>query len=85
MRLSEMPPEIKRIAPGLGEHNDYVLQELLGYSEQEVTELVKEQVIYRLGKDLSFLPHPIHLLRCNSTEAKYLRPSPCKERRNWNR
>jgi crotonobetainyl-CoA:carnitine CoA-transferase CaiB-like acyl-CoA transferase len=46
MRLSEMPPEIKRIAPGLGEHNDYVLRELLGYSEQEVTELVKEQVIY---------------------------------------
>jgi len=46
MRLSDLPPEIKRIAPGLGEHNDYVLQELLGYSEQEVTELVKEQVIY---------------------------------------
>jgi benzylsuccinate CoA-transferase BbsF subunit len=46
MRLSEMPPEIKRIAPGLGEHNDYVLRELLGYSEQEAAELVKEQVIY---------------------------------------
>ena len=46
MRLSEMPPEIKRIAPDLGEHNDYVLQKLLGYSEQEAAELVQEQVIY---------------------------------------
>ena len=46
MRLSEMPPEIKRFAPAMGEHNDYVLKELLGYSEQEVGELVKQQVIY---------------------------------------
>jgi crotonobetainyl-CoA:carnitine CoA-transferase CaiB-like acyl-CoA transferase len=58
MRLSEMPPEIKRIAPGLGEHNDYVLQELLGYSEQEVTELVKEQVIYETGERFIVSPSP---------------------------
>jgi crotonobetainyl-CoA:carnitine CoA-transferase CaiB-like acyl-CoA transferase len=46
MRLSEMPPEIRRNAPDIGEHNDYVLKELLGYSQQEVEGLVKEQVIY---------------------------------------
>jgi crotonobetainyl-CoA:carnitine CoA-transferase CaiB-like acyl-CoA transferase len=46
MRLSEMPPEIRRNAPDIGEHNDYVLKELLGYSQQEVEELVKGQVIY---------------------------------------
>ena len=35
MRLSEMPPVIRRNAPDMGEHNDYVLKDLLGYSEQE--------------------------------------------------
>jgi crotonobetainyl-CoA:carnitine CoA-transferase CaiB-like acyl-CoA transferase len=30
----------------MGEHNDYVLKELLGYSPQEVVELIEQQVIY---------------------------------------
>ena len=46
MRLSDMPPVIERNAPSMGEHNDYVLKDLLGYSQQEVIELVEQQVIY---------------------------------------
>jgi crotonobetainyl-CoA:carnitine CoA-transferase CaiB-like acyl-CoA transferase len=46
MRLSEMPPVIRRYAPSIGEHNEYVLKELLGYSQPEVDELVKQQIIY---------------------------------------
>jgi benzylsuccinate CoA-transferase BbsF subunit len=46
MRLSDMPPVVERNAPAMGEHNDYVLKELLGYSPQEVIELVEQQVIY---------------------------------------
>jgi benzylsuccinate CoA-transferase BbsF subunit len=46
MRLSDMPPTIWRNAPSLGENNDYVLRELLGYSQQEVAELVVQQIIY---------------------------------------
>ena len=33
-------------APVLGQHNEYVYQELLGLSEREVNRLVEEQVIY---------------------------------------
>jgi crotonobetainyl-CoA:carnitine CoA-transferase CaiB-like acyl-CoA transferase len=33
-------------APVLGQHNEYVYQELLGLTEQEATRLVEEQVIY---------------------------------------
>ena len=44
--LSDMPPTFQRHAPSLGENNDFVLKELLGYSQQEVTELVKQQIIY---------------------------------------
>jgi len=46
MRLSDMPPVVERNAPAMGENNDYVLKELLGYSPQEVVELVEQQVIY---------------------------------------
>ena len=33
-------------APILGQHNEYVYQELLGMSGQEMNRLVEEQVIY---------------------------------------
>ncbi len=42
--LSKTPYELKR-APVLGEHNDYVYKELLGLSDEEVTELINEGVI----------------------------------------
>jgi crotonobetainyl-CoA:carnitine CoA-transferase CaiB-like acyl-CoA transferase len=46
MRLNDMPPTIRRNAPAMGEHNDYVLSELLDYSPQEVAALIAQQVIY---------------------------------------
>jgi len=45
MRLSKTPTPIRRPAPLLGEHNDYVLGEILGMSKEEIQELVDEQII----------------------------------------
>lgn len=44
--LSETPGKIKRPAPLLGEHNDYVYGELLGLSRGEIKSLVEKKVIY---------------------------------------
>jgi crotonobetainyl-CoA:carnitine CoA-transferase CaiB-like acyl-CoA transferase len=45
MRLSDMPPTIRRPAPSIGEHNDYVLKDLLGYSATQVADLVAQKII----------------------------------------
>jgi formyl-CoA transferase len=45
MRLSDMPPQIRRPAPSIGEHNDYVLKDLLGYSTAQVADLVAQKII----------------------------------------
>lgn len=44
--LSETPARVTRSAPLLGADNAYVLQELLGLSEQEIKELAAAQVVY---------------------------------------
>ncbi len=44
--LSETPGQIRRPAPLLGEHNDYVYGDLLGLSEDEIEELVAKKIIY---------------------------------------
>jgi benzylsuccinate CoA-transferase BbsF subunit len=44
--LSETPGEIRRPAPLLGEHNNYVFGELLGLAEDEIEALVEKKVIY---------------------------------------
>jgi len=44
-RLSKSHMTIRRPAPLLGEHNDYVLRELLGMSNEEIQSLVDEQII----------------------------------------
>ena len=46
LRLSRTVCAIRRPAPSLGEHNDYVLGELLGFSSEEILSLEKEKVIY---------------------------------------
>jgi crotonobetainyl-CoA:carnitine CoA-transferase CaiB-like acyl-CoA transferase len=43
--LSETPGRVSRAAPVFGQHNDYVLTELLGYSPDEVRELTDEGVL----------------------------------------
>ena len=40
MRLSRTPGRVERTGPTLGEHNDFVLRELLGYADDEITQLV---------------------------------------------
>jgi crotonobetainyl-CoA:carnitine CoA-transferase CaiB-like acyl-CoA transferase len=44
--MSVTPPLIERAAPLLGEHNDYVLGELLGLSAQERQRLVAQKIVY---------------------------------------
>ena len=45
-KLSGTPGEVRRHAPMLGQHNDYVFRELLGKPESEIAQLVEEKVIY---------------------------------------
>ena len=45
MRFSKAPIKIRRPSPLVGEHNDYVLGELLGMSKQEIQSLVDKQII----------------------------------------
>ena len=45
-KLSRTPGGIYRHAPLLGEHNEYVLGELLGISGEEIKRLEEEQVVY---------------------------------------
>jgi len=45
-RMSATPAPIGRAAPNLGEHNDYVLGELLGLSPEQRQRLVADKVIY---------------------------------------
>jgi benzylsuccinate CoA-transferase BbsF subunit len=44
-KLSGTPGEVRRHAPLLGEHNDYVFRELLGRTESEIAQLIEEKVI----------------------------------------
>lgn len=43
--LSETPGEITSAAPGLGEHNELVFKDWIGYSEQEFRDLVEKGAI----------------------------------------
>ena len=45
-RLSKTPARVIRHGPLLGQHNDYVLGELLGMSKEEIERLTAEQVLY---------------------------------------
>jgi benzylsuccinate CoA-transferase BbsF subunit len=45
-KFSETPAAITRSAPLLGEHNEYVLRDLLGLSAQELSQLVEERIVY---------------------------------------
>jgi len=45
-KFSRTPGSIRRRAPLLGEHNQYVFCELLGMGEEEVSRLAEEKVLY---------------------------------------
>ncbi len=44
-RLSATPVKVQRPAPLLGEHNQYILGELLGMPQSEIDQLIEEQVV----------------------------------------
>jgi crotonobetainyl-CoA:carnitine CoA-transferase CaiB-like acyl-CoA transferase len=44
-KLSETPAQLRRPAPLLGQHNDYVFGELLGMSKEELAKYTEEGVI----------------------------------------
>jgi crotonobetainyl-CoA:carnitine CoA-transferase CaiB-like acyl-CoA transferase len=44
-QLSATPATIRRRAPAFGEHNDYIFKELLGLSDERVTELKAAKII----------------------------------------
>ncbi len=45
VKFSETQPELKTPAPLLGQHNEEILSELLGYNEETIRELMKKGVI----------------------------------------
>ena len=45
IKMSETPARPIRPAPCLGEHNEYVLREILGLSEEEIEDLEEQKVI----------------------------------------
>jgi benzylsuccinate CoA-transferase BbsF subunit len=45
-RFSKTPASIRQPAPLLGQHNHYVLHDLLGMSEDEIQRLVDEEAVY---------------------------------------
>ena len=44
-RFSNVPQQLQRPAPLLGEHNEYVLKELLGYTDDEIAEFLIQGAI----------------------------------------
>lgn len=52
IKLSKTPATFRLPAPCLGEHNDYVLRELLGLSEEEIAELEQSGVIGNADPDI---------------------------------
>ncbi len=45
LKLSRTPVKIERACPELGEHTEEVLQNLLGFSQEKITELRSVQAI----------------------------------------
>ena len=44
-RMSRTPAEVKRSAPTWGRDNQYVLEEILGYGEEKITELIAAEAL----------------------------------------
>ena len=45
MRFSRTPARAAWSAPEIGQHNDHVLRELLGLTDEEITELVIDEAL----------------------------------------
>ncbi|MEX2158449.1 MAG: CoA transferase [Dehalococcoidia bacterium] len=51
VRMSETPPAVQRPAPCIAQDNEYVLQEVLGYSADEFNDLVADGAVEYYGAD----------------------------------
>lgn len=51
VRLSKLPPVVQRPAPCLGQDNERVLREVLGYSQEEIDRLIGEGALEYYGGD----------------------------------
>jgi formyl-CoA transferase len=45
-KMSKTPGTIRHRAPFVGEHNNYVLKELLGMSQEEIDKLTEEKILF---------------------------------------
>jgi crotonobetainyl-CoA:carnitine CoA-transferase CaiB-like acyl-CoA transferase len=45
IKLSKTPPSPRRPAPCLGQHNEYVLEEILGLSKEEIADLKEKDIV----------------------------------------
>jgi len=45
MRFSRTPAVVGWAAPEIGQHNDHVLRELLGLTDQEISRLVSDEAL----------------------------------------
>jgi benzylsuccinate CoA-transferase BbsF subunit len=45
-KFSRSSPSVRRPAPLMGQHNEYVLGEILGMSPEEIERLIEERVVY---------------------------------------
>jgi crotonobetainyl-CoA:carnitine CoA-transferase CaiB-like acyl-CoA transferase len=43
--MSETPPSIERGAPALGEHNQEILRDILGYDDQKIKSLIAANAV----------------------------------------
>ena len=51
VRLSETPPTVQRPAPCIVQHNEHVLQKMLGYSQKQFDQLVADGAVEFYGGD----------------------------------
>jgi len=76
-KMSKTPGRFRWPSPTLGEHNEYVLGNLLEMSEKEIAELAAENVIYALESFIFVLQILKNLKHqtasCNNRTASHLR------------
>lgn len=47
IKFSETPAVIHTAAPSLGEHNEEIFKNILGYSQQKIDELIKKKIVFK--------------------------------------
>jgi len=69
LKFSETPAMIRGYAPFLGEHNREVLGSFLGYPEEQIETLYKEDVLYH-ASEVDKLPKELRKIEENNACGK---------------